>query len=326
MSTKLTRVGAWSAASEATSERSHSSLLPAPVVPAISPWGPSATRSRSSGPSSDRANRATSSVPGCVADQRARSSSPSGAPIPISPDSATNGGSEPPGSARSASSKRARASAQVRAVAGDTPATSSGSTRWPSWGRASAASPASSSSSTTVVHAAGRRSAVRAITIPQTFSPARSRARPAAPRPSISCGMSRIASVVRASSGSRSDSSAASAVAAGPPTASSRPEPLPSRRACGSHLIQSQSAPAESSVRPAITRSAGPCRTAAWQTRARASASAWGRSPTMPTTPPPERSTSIGASSIQPCSASTCSASSASVVRSVSCGRKGTSP
>jgi hypothetical protein len=69
--------------------------------------------------------------------------------------------------------------------------------------------------------------------------------------------------------------------------------PAPGSRTWGSHFAQSQSARPSAPASTATGRSAGPWCTAAWHTSDRASASAAGRSPTMPTTPPSARSTAV---------------------------------
>ena len=175
---------------------------------------------------------------------------------------------------------RSRTRARCRATSRPT---SSGSIRWPVWGRSSRTSPASSASSTTVVHAAGQPLAGARDDDPRhLLAGAQQRSAGARRGPRSAPGCRAPPGPARGSSASRSASSAASVAPAVVPTASCRPAAPPASRACGSHLTQSHSSRPSGSVRTATVRSAGPCRTAAWHTSARARLSAWPRSPDDP--------------------------------------------
>ena len=101
----------------------------------------------------------------------------------------------PPGRARVL--ERASACAQLRATSSAMPAGRNPAMRRPTWGSVRSAPPSGSVISITVVHTAGNRSTVGAMTTPATRPPSpRSRPRVGARRPSVSDSSSTTASIV----------------------------------------------------------------------------------------------------------------------------------
>ena len=271
-STNVRWSGSTLAASPATSVRS-SSDLPAPVVPPTSPWGPSPTKSMLNTPSSATPMgpaRGGSTPP---AFQRARIASGVQFSRSSSGSSRIDAGRPAPTRSSSGSSKRASDRAQPRAASSAMPAARKSAIRCPCWGSVRSARPSGSVISMTVVHTAGSRSTVEAITTPATRAPSpRSRLRVGALRPSVSDSSSTTTTTVGPTA--RSERSARSRPPAGHRCASTRrvdssgscdsmrPTP-PASRVCGNHLAQSQAGAASALDRIITGRSAGPCRTAA---------------------------------------------------------------
>ena len=171
------------------------------------------------------------------------------------------------------------------------PRAGSRSMRWPRWGRLRSAPPSGSVSSTTVVHTAGRRSTVEAMTMPATgpASP-RSRVRVGALRPSVSDSSStttsRVGPTGRAAAGGAAARPVAAAAAlrrastsrvdSSGSSDSRRPDPA-GVAGVGQPLGPVPRPRAASGRARTITgRSAGPCRAAAWHSSERARASGRG--------------------------------------------------
>ncbi len=318
MSTNVRWSGSTLAARPATIDRS-SSDLPEPVVPPTRAWGPSATKSTRNTPSSAMPTGVARRGSAPAAFHRASTASGVHSSSSSRGNSRIDAGRPAPTTSSSGSSNRARTRAQSRATSSAMPAGRNRSTRWPACGSVSSAPPSGSTMSTTVVHTAGKRSTVEAMTMPATrpASP-RSRLRVGARRPSVSDSSSTTTSSVGPTGrfsppwrscpwrsrgpAARSRDSARRVDSSGSAD-STRPTPVASR-VWGSHLAQSQSAPASGRASTMTGRSAGPCSAAAWHSSERARASAAGRSPTMPTTPPADRSTGTGLPSSVAASAS----------------------
>ena len=343
-STNVRWSGSTQAARPATIDRS-SSDLPAPVVPPTRAWGPSATKSMENTPCSATPTGVVGRGSGPAAFHRASTASGVHSSRSSRGSSRIVAGRPAPTRSSSGSSNRARARAQPRATSSAMPAGAISRMCVPACGRTRSATPPASVISTTAEHTAGSRSAVEATTTPAT-SPAspRSRLRVGARRPSVSDSSSTTTNSVgptsRPPDGERSNRSRGPAALRRASTMAGRQVGVGAtaadrrrwRRGCGAATW-----PSPRRARPRRRRGPSPAGRPARGGRPpgtrseRATASAAARSPTMPTTPPPDRSSgtappaSVDASSSIVARASGVSAA-FSADGSVTGARQGTSP
>ena len=301
-------------------------------MPAMRPCGPSRTRSSANTPLSDTPIGPWGDGSSPPRRHRSTTAAASSSSNPSSGSRRVMSGRPAPAICSSGSSKRASERATRRAVVSLTPAARKLSTWAPMAGSSITAMPSAPSSTTTVVHSAGRRSCVDAITMPAT-GPAwpRSSERTGDWRPRVSSSSSTTTTrgargaspdaprplaadreppppappppndrstrrpLVERSAAARSTSERAVAAAASASRTIRGPPPSVACR-WGNHLAQSHAGLCASLVSTSIGVSAGPWWVASCTSNERATASAASRSPTMPTTPSSASANPTGAS------------------------------